>query len=254
LLVPLAAAALLLASALVAGLRQQEWEYPILRAINAHARQSAALDRAMHALTTRDLLQGVPFVALVWFCWFDVPAARARLLAGLAAAAAAGMVSRVLQLTLPTHPRPLHQAGLGFVLPFGVEPETLNHYNSFPSDHGALYFALCAVIGQARPRVAIAAAAWAVIVDLARVYEGYHFPSDISGSIGLAVLIVLLFQTRPVLLRADRVVELESSARPAFYMLAFLVSCQVATLFDDLRQLGRGLAAVLIHHDVFGGS
>jgi hypothetical protein len=43
--------------------------------------------------------------------------ARARLLAGLAAAACAGFLSRVLQLVLPTHPRPLYTETLGFVMP-----------------------------------------------------------------------------------------------------------------------------------------
>jgi hypothetical protein len=35
--------------------------------------------------------------------------------------------------------------------------------------------------------------------------------------------------------------------------LTFVITYQVATLFDDVRQIGRGFASVLLHHDPFGG-
>ena len=232
---------LLLGGALVAAYRQEAWEYPIIRALNGFAHRSALLDRTMHALTARDLLQGVPFVALIWFLWFSTEdtGSRSRLLVGTAAAALAGAVSRLLQLILPTHLRPLHQSQLDFVLPFGVEPEALNHFNAFPSDHGAVYFALCAVIWRARPGLGAAAFLWALIVDFARVYEGYHFPSDLIGSIGLGVLVLYLMGNAREWRVTRRVIAFERTSRPWFYMLAFLVTFQVATLFDDVRQIGR---------------
>jgi len=250
-----AGAALLAGGALIAVYRQQAWEYPIVHGINAYAHRHAVLDRAMHALTTRDLLQGVPFIALIWFLWFDTEDAtiRARLLAGTVAAALTGVASRMLQLTLPTHVRPLHDPALHFVLPFGVEPEALNHFNSFPSDHGAVFFALCAVVWRIRPRLGAAAFLWAMIVDFARVYEGYHFPSDLIGAIGLALLVLALFENAHGWNVTRRIVSFEGTRRPWFYMLAFVITFQVATLFDDVRQLGRGFTAVVLRHDAFDG-
>src|SRR6185312_14118276 len=140
-------------------------------------------------------------------------AMRARLLVGTVAASFAGIVSRVMQLELPTHLRPLHQSQLGFVLPFGVEPDTLNNFNSFPSDHGAVYFALCCVIWQVRPRLGLAAFVWAAVIDLARVYEGYHFPSDVAGSIGLGVLVLYGFQAAQGWRLVSRVVAFERDRR-----------------------------------------
>jgi undecaprenyl-diphosphatase len=244
---------LLAGSVLVAAYRQQEWEFPLVRALNHFARHSMMLDRTMHALTTRDLLQGVPIVGLIWFLWFtcEDTAPRARLFVGTIAAACAGVLSRVIQLELPTHLRPLHQAQLGFVLPFGVEPEALNHFNSFPSDHGAVFFTLCAVIWRERPQLGMAAFVWAGIIDFARVYEGYHFPSDVIGSIALGLLILYFCQAlhgaRPV----SRIVAFAQHRAAWFYMTAFVMTYQIATLFDDLREIGRGMAAVLLHHDVF---
>jgi undecaprenyl-diphosphatase len=247
---------LLALSALVAANRQHEWEFPLVRAINSFARHSMLLDRTMHALTTRDLLQGVPFVGLIWFLWFasDATEPRARLLVGTVAAAFAGVLSRVIQLGLPTHLRPLHQPLLGFVLPFGVDPDTLNHFNSFPSDHGAVFFTLCAVIWRERPQLGMAAFVWAVIIDFARVYEGYHFPSDVIGSIALGFVVLYLFRTvnaeRPI----SRVLTFAQQRAAWFYLATFVVTYQIATLFDDLREIGRGFSAVLLHHDVFNGS
>jgi hypothetical protein len=51
-----------------------------------------------------------------------------------------------------------------------------------------------------------------------------------------------------------RILGFEKHHAGWFYMTAFLVTYQVATLFDDLRQIGRGMSAVLLHHDVFNGS
>jgi undecaprenyl-diphosphatase len=209
----------------------------------------------MHALTTRDLLQGVIFVSLLWCLWFSTAeiANRARLLTGTVAAACSGIVSRVLQLVLPTHLRPLHTQALGFVLPVGVTPDALNHFNSFPSDHGAVFFALSFVIYRERRALGLAAFAWATVLDVARIYEGYHFPSDIVGSIGLALIMVSLFDSHRIHQMACRAIAWEHVRRAPFYLLAFLLTYQIATLFDDVREIGRGFASAAFHRDMFSG-
>jgi undecaprenyl-diphosphatase len=248
-------AALLVTCGLVAALRQVAWEYPVLRVINIAADRSALLDRSMHALTTRDLLQGVVFVSLVWFLWFlreDVDI-RARLLTGLAAAASAGVASRLSQIVFPTHLRPLHSPALGFVLPMGVDPNALNHFDSFPSDHGAVFFALAIVIYSVHRRLGVAAFVWAAIVNAARIYDGYHFTSDVIGSIGLGMLTVSLFTNQWSDRLARWLLTFEQRRRAGFYLLAFLATYQIATLFDDVRELSRGFAGVVLHHDPFIG-
>ncbi len=117
-----------------------------------------------------------------------------------------------------------------------------------------MFFALCAVIWRERPQLGIAAFVWAAIIDLARVYEGYHFPSDVIGSIALGLLVLYLSQalhgTRPV----SRVLVWAQHRAAWFYLAAFVMTYQIATLFDDVREIGRGMSAVLLHHDVFNGS
>lgn len=52
-----AGVALIAVFGLIAAFGQEVWEYPVLRALNANAGRWALLDRTMHALTTRDLLE-----------------------------------------------------------------------------------------------------------------------------------------------------------------------------------------------------
>jgi len=241
------------AAALVATLGQEVLEVPLVEATNALARHAILLDRLVRALTANHLPQGVLLIALFWYLWFTTEDVRfrGRLLVGIVAAACAGITSRALQLVLPTHLRPLHASLLTFVPPTGVDPQALNHYSAFPSDHAAVYFNLAFVAWQARPRLGVAAFACAILVDIARVYEGYHWPSDVAGAFGLALLVTSLFRNPWVQAQGDRLVAWESAHRPMFYLLAFLVTYQVATLFDDARQIGHELAYAVLHHDPF---
>jgi undecaprenyl-diphosphatase len=249
-------AAVFTACGLVAALRQKAWEFPVIHAFNAVAGRSQLLDRGIHALTSRDLLQGAVFVALIWYLWFDTPdvGVRARLLTGTLAATLGGMLSRLLQIVLPTHLRPLHTPSLGFVMPMGVQPDTLNHFDAFPSDHGAVLFGMAIVIYRLRPRLGGFAIVWATIVSASRIYEGYHYPSDVVGSIGLALIVVSVFDNHWLTDLAHRLLVFEQTWRPTFYLLAFLVTYQIATLFDDVREIGRGFAQVVLHHEPFDGS
>jgi undecaprenyl-diphosphatase len=107
------------------------------------------------------------------------------------------------------------------------------------------------VIYRIQPRLGVIAFTWATVLDVARVYEGYHFPSDIVGSIGLGLVMVILFDSRGIRQAARRVIAWEPVRRAPFYMLAFLLTYQVATLFDDVRELGRGFARAALHKDIF---
>jgi hypothetical protein len=74
------------------------------------------------------------------------------------------------------------------------------------------------------------------------------------GSIGLALIVVSVFDNHWLTDLAHRLLVFEQTWRPTFYLLAFLVTYQIATLFDDVREIGRGFAQVVLHHEPFDGS
>jgi hypothetical protein len=88
------------------------------------------------------------------------------------------------------------------------------------------------------------------IVDFARVYEGYPYPSDILGSMvwasGRWVCSKFILST------VWRVVAVEQIRRSWFYLRTFLLTYQVATLFDDIRLIGRGPFFAALQHASFG--
>jgi undecaprenyl-diphosphatase len=213
-------------------------DYPIMHFLNLFSRKYAVLNCSLIFLAEDYLPSGIVLLSLICYVWFcsDEMRYRSRILIGTMGAAFSGIFSRVLQLTFPTHLRPLHDLGLNFRLPEGVSPDKLNHFNSFPSDHAALFFGLVAVIFFSQARLGYLAFAWMAFISGARIYLGYHYPTDTLAGAALGVFSVSMLQGRFHLF-GSRLLSFEKRAAPAFYMAAFFVGYQIATLFNDLRQL-----------------
>jgi membrane-associated phospholipid phosphatase len=226
-------------------------ESSFMKWLNSFAARSAFLDHSIYALTYV-LFSGAILIAFMWYCWFasDRTEDRSLLLVGSFLIFVAGAVSRILQVTLPTHLRPLHDPALAFRPPLGVDSTILNRWNSFPSDHAAVYFGLALTVWLVRPRVGYVVFAVVLVLNLARVYVGVHYPTDVIGGGALGLFIVAALSRAPLLLSiADRLVSYERRAPAYFYAFAFLVSNGMASLFDDLRSVIKGLLLVL-HGDI----
>jgi undecaprenyl-diphosphatase len=128
-----------------------EIEGVLLLWINQPAGQSVVVDKLVFDITDSPLLKGCVFLAAYWWLWFDRKGEHRReVVVAMVAAIATAVLSGLLQVGLPFHQRPLHSPGLGFKIPLTVDPETLNTFSSFPSDHAMLFFALAVLCGTAR--------------------------------------------------------------------------------------------------------
>nr|WP_307730348.1 phosphatase PAP2 family protein [Alsobacter ponti] len=181
--------------------------------------------------------QGAPVSERPFEPW---PAARVAVLEAWSAAFVALVLSRMVQNFGPARPRPMHDSSLGFVLPYGVSGEALQDWSSFPSDHAALAFALgVAVLARFRG-TGWMLLAWAlIVVSIPRVYLGLHYPLDTAaGALIGALAAALVFAARRPLKPAWRFVFWVEARHPsAFYAFAFLVSFEMATMFNALRRL-----------------
>jgi undecaprenyl-diphosphatase len=155
---------------------------------------------------------------------------------GTLASFGAGVVSRLLQHVLSTHPRPLYDRALDFRLPPDARDlaQVLNTWNSFPSDHVAVFAGLVVVLYIVRSRFAHAAA-FTGIVELARVYMGAHYPSDLIGGAALASMVVWAVQAPAIISLGVPIAKRERTSPSLFYTIAFLLSYQIPTLFGDIR-------------------
>ena len=215
--------------------------------ITQSASRNGVINHAIHIASEATVLTGGLLIALVWWCWFNdsTKPARERLLLGFGAVLITAVLSRLLQVSLPVRLRPMHDFASGFLPLPGIDPTLAHHWGSFPSDHAALFFALVTVIWQRSRWLGLLALISALYGVLPRIYLGLHYFSDVTAGALLGVIFVLLFERFGPRALADRGVEWEQRLPGLFYGIAFLASLEVATLFEDIRQVGRGIPAIL---------
>src|SRR5262249_60996802 len=84
---------------------------------------------------------------------------------------------------------------------------------------------------------------WSSLVTIPPRHNlGLHYPSDLLGGAALGIgttLLVRRFTPRSIV---DHVLLVEQRWPTFFYGSAFMVSYLIATLFDDIREVGAGLA------------
>jgi undecaprenyl-diphosphatase len=210
--------------------------------INQSAGQSVVLDGLVFDIADAYLLKGCVFLAAYWWLWFERNGERRREIAvAMVAAIATVALSRLLQVGLPFHLRPVHSPSIGVHIPLSVDPETLNTFSSFPSDHAMLFFALAVPLWNRSRWLGAAAMIWAaLVICLPRVYLGYHYPSDVLAGAVLGVLCMLVLSA--LVARTsfpERVLQFSNFHPAPFYSLAFVVSFELATHFAGTRHLVR---------------
>jgi len=219
----------------------------VIATVSRMASHNGVINHAIHVASEATVLTGGLLIALVWWCWFTDTAkdAREQLLLGFGAVLAAAVASRMLQVSLPTRARPMHDLASGFVPLPGINRELANHWGSFPSDHAALLFALVTVIWMRSRRLGAVALFSALYSVLPRVYLGLHYLSDVMAGAALGMALVLMAEHFGPRAWAHRGMGWELRSPGIFYGAAFLACLEVATLFEDIRQAGRGIPAVL---------
>jgi undecaprenyl-diphosphatase len=202
------------------------------------------LDGAMFLILTNDLLKGVPFAAALFSLWavprpHRVEKDREAVLLILLATALSLVVGRLIQNHIES-PRPLMVPEIAAVFPPTFHTYRLD-WNSFPSDHMALYFAIALGVYQVRRSLGLGLMAWCLGgVGFSRVYTGYHYPLDLLGGVVVAVASVALVWRLQAWLRPGCAQALRLASRyPAMTMTAAFFLCfQIATVFNTVRELG----------------
>jgi len=69
---------------------------------------------------------------------------------------------------------------------------------------------------------------------------GGHYPSDLIAGAALAAFVVWGAQASPSISRGERLMRSEKTSPALFYMIAFFLSYQIATLFEDIRAIWAG--------------
>jgi undecaprenyl-diphosphatase len=153
-------------------------DYDLFRAINGLAGRNHAVDAIVVACAK--FLPVVFALALVglWLTWKRVNQ-RAAFLAGISALVALG-IGQLIGMAFP-RPRPYltHQVNL-LISPTAD--------TSFPSDHATLGFAVAVLVWRYNRRAGTALLLLALVLALARIFVGAHYPTDVLGGAVLGTL------------------------------------------------------------------
>ena len=221
----------------------------VLSFFNGFSQRSWTFDNLMVSLSGNNLLKGGLAVAVLWWIWFASYEKvigrknRETVLASLVGAFGAVFLARMLALTLPFRLRPLYDPGIAFRVPYGSDLTVLDGWSSFPSDHAALFFGLATGLLFISRRLGLLGFFYVLtMIAIPRIYTGYHYPTDIvAGAILGMVTTALVNMSIVKYLMMKRILYWSESYPPSFYALFFLLTYQVATLFDGVR----GIAGVV---------
>jgi membrane-associated phospholipid phosphatase len=228
---------LLLMGAIILTLNPEWFNRPVARLLAALSRDHQLATDLAKILSVNATLHGVIMVALLWYCWFkDRAHTRAVIGVGVSGAILAGILSRFLQRHFPTYPRPIYDPALQSQ--GGSAGELITWAaNTFPSERATLFAGLAIVIFLVRLRLGLLAIGYTLMVDVARIYLGLHYPADLLGSVAIAAFFVWITQMPWGVALGRALLVLENRSPALFYTTAFFVSYQMATAFADLRAI-----------------
>jgi membrane-associated phospholipid phosphatase len=201
---------------------------------------------ALYEFASNSLFRGFPiFVSLVavWFVG-ECGKRRGRMLAGLLAVCLATVLSVWLQFHVEVHTRPFLDPALHLkaIVPWGWD-----RMSSFPSDTATLFFGLAAVVFLENRLVGFFCFLWAaLVVAIPRVIFGFHYPSDIIGSLILGPVCVFFF-TRFAYPRVlfERTLLLFRDRMYIVHALLFVFLAEASNLFSSLEKIGKDLVKMV---------
>jgi membrane-associated phospholipid phosphatase len=218
----------------------------ILTFLTHAAFSSARVNQAIGEIAAFALFKGLVLIPILWWMWFR-PSKRGEweremVIATIASGLLATAVGRLLAHNwLAFRVRPIYNPELHLHFPLGSLHEAiLRTWSSFPSDHAMLWMSVATGIFLVWRGVGVFALLYtAIFICLPRVYLGWHYPTDVlaGAAIGVAITYAMTrdaVRTRfavPILRWIDKFPGLA-------YTLAFVLSFELATHFDELRQLG----------------
>lgn len=231
----------------------QNFDGLILTFVNQFSQHSWLFDKTMLFLSNNHLVKAGFVLFLIWYFWFkpgaEQDATRRTLTAAVISSIAGIFIARALALLLPFRLRPIHEESVHFLMPYGMDVQSLHGWSSFPSDHAVLYFSLSAGIYLVSRTWGLAAVLYtAFFVAFPRLYLGLHYPTDLLFGMLFGMANVWLMNRYFANGRAIRYLVDGARDKPQyFYPIFAMLSFQLMEMFDSVRLLVGAFFKSLLH-------
>jgi membrane-associated phospholipid phosphatase len=209
--------------------------------VNGFCGRNVLLDQLVYLLESLHL-KGLAFMSTFGLFWFQrsktLVRQRETLILLLLAIILAVVVARFFADLLPFRTRPLHTSGIGFRPPFSYEEDTaLVDWNSFPSDNAAVLFAMTTGFWLLSRWVGILWACFSLVTSAAaRIYLGFHYPSDVTAGALIGICVMLVVNNEFMRSRiASPILAVEQRTPGIYYCLFFPFLFELSTLFAYTR-------------------
>ena len=218
----------------------------LLQFFSSFAANHSHINDFVILLSDNDLLKGGVLVTLCWFLWFSdagnsliLKLNRKGVFNTILYAFVALFITRVAVHIFPFRPRPFLNTDLGlFVFP-NLNILAFSRESSFPSDHATLFMSMSYGIWKTNKKVGLVAILYAIIfILIPRMYLGLHYPSDILiGSLIGIICVEIGFRFNFAKSIESYLFAFEEKAPQYFYPILFILSYQIADLFEDSRNI-----------------
>lgn len=216
----------------------------IIHFLNGFSQKSMFFDRLMNFIVDDYFIKGGIVMAVLWFLWFHkstrIKNNKDGVLLTLLSTFIAIIIGRLLEITLPFRARPAYNHDINFIKPYRFGNYGLDNWSSFPSDHAVMFFALATGIFLISKKAGIFTYLYVlVIICFPRMYLGLHYPTDILVGAVIGIFITLVVSMSKIFVPLNKkIIQFSSSYPGYFYALFFLLSFQIADLFEETRTIG----------------
>jgi len=208
------------------------------------SRKNHFIDELLVFISKNNFFKGGLLIIAFWWLWFppnnqDTSKRRVKIILGLLSGFVAIFIGRVLVLCMPFRVRPINNPDLHLLLPYGTDNSGLDKLSSFPSDHAVLFYAITTSLFLIARKSGILAFFYTIFfITFSRVYLGFHYATDVivGALIGITVS-YFIFNNKLAQKLGEKIYVLSIKKSQFFYPAFFIISFELANLFEDMRAL-----------------
>ena len=221
----------------------------IINILNTLANIAFFFTKVMALIVSNKLVKGGVIVAVLWYLWFNEKSKnsnnREKIISTLYGCIIAIVVGRGLANLLPFRARPLLNPEFDFNYKI-ASLSSLETWSSFPSDHAVLFFSLATGVFLVSKKWGIISYFYVLfVICFPRIYLGLHYPTDILAGAIIGISIIWGISVLKIFKRfSGKTLALSFKFPGLFYVCFFILSYQIASLFDE----SRNLVSPLLHY------